>query len=84
MLLDGQAIAEVDSRGQRIAGDTLLIWLNGGAIDLTCVLPGAAAGSIWEELVNTFAPEGGRGRVPGGARWPLGARSAAVLRLIAG
>jgi len=84
MLLNGEAIREVDSRGQRIAGDTLLIWFNSGASDLTCVLPEVSAGSVWEELVNTFAPERGRVRVGGGARWPLGARSAAVLRLTAG
>ena len=81
MLLDGQAIPDVDRHGQRIAGDTLLIWFNGGPGDVTCVLPSTGLGSAWEEILNSAAPDRDRLRSGAGTHWRLAAQSSAVFRL---
>jgi isoamylase len=82
MLLDGHAIRELDAKGERIVGETLLIWLNASAEDLLCTFPRRSEGQTWEELVNTEDPELTGTHVRGGALWRLGARSSAVFRLV--
>jgi isoamylase len=81
MLLDGQAIPDVDRHGQRIAGDTLLIWFNSGAGDVPCVLPATGLGNAWEEILNTASLDRGRVRSGAGSLFCLAPRSAAIFRL---
>jgi glycogen operon protein len=79
VLLDGDAILETDARGGRIVGDTLLILLNAGAIDLPVVLT-KKKGPRWERLLDTAAPDGPALSLDRGATFVLVARSAAVFR----
>ena len=81
LLLDGQAICEWSAKGERVTGDTLLIWLNASPADLLCLFPRRLPGQAWEELVNTEDPDRFAARVPGGAILRIGARSASIFRL---
>jgi pullulanase/glycogen debranching enzyme len=51
--LCGDAMDEVDERGQPIIGDTLLVLLNAGAKSVPFVLPDAHPGNAWECLIDT-------------------------------
>ena len=55
MLLHGDAADELDERGRRIDGDTLLLVVNGGAKSRRFTLPRLGPG-LWRELVNTARP----------------------------
>ena len=48
--LNGDAIEEVDERGERIVGDTLLLMLNAGDEPIAFTLPASAASERWETL----------------------------------
>jgi glycogen operon protein len=77
----GDAIAEVDERGEPIHDDTLLVLANAGETPVSFTLPPAPTGQVWELVLDT----NGGGLVPpsGGAApaYELGSRSLAVLRL---
>jgi isoamylase len=81
VMLVGDAIAEVDERGQPIRDDTLLVLANADAAPMRFTLPSAAAGKAWEVVLDT---DGGR-LVPPPRRaapaYELRGRSLAVLRL---
>ena len=79
VLLDGQAIAETDSRGRPIVGDTLFIVLNAGADEVTFVMP-RRRGRRWERLIDTADPDGAIARVEAGAEWRVPGHSSAVFR----
>jgi glycogen operon protein len=79
VLLDGSAIAETDTHGRPIVGDTLLILLNSGATAVTFVMP-RRKGSRWERLVDTADPDGSSRQVDSGVEWTLPDRSAVVFR----
>jgi glycogen operon protein len=79
VLLDGGAIAETDTHGRPIVGDTLLILLNSGANAVTFVMP-RRKGSSWERLVDTADPDGPARHVDCGVEWTLPDRSAVVFR----
>ena len=53
MLLDGQAIADVDAQGRPISGDTLLYLFNAGGDDQSFVLPVFPHGTGWRVLIDT-------------------------------
>ena len=55
--LNGDAIDEVDERGERIVGDTLLLLLNAGERRRSpFVLPATAPDERWETLIDTADP----------------------------
>jgi len=56
MLLAGQATDEIDERGRRIFGDTLLLYLNAGPHALLYTLPKVVEQGVWLELLNTARP----------------------------
>ncbi|MGH9302969.1 MAG: glycogen debranching protein GlgX [Acidimicrobiales bacterium] len=56
MLLLGDAADEVDERGRRMRGETLLLLLNGGTRSLSYSLPHVEEPGVWEELLNTATP----------------------------
>ncbi len=64
MLLSGRATDEVDERGRRVHGDTILFLLNGGNRSRLFTLPWVEWPGFWEELLNTARPHGTR-RVEG-------------------
>jgi glycogen operon protein len=79
--LNGDAIDEVDERGERVAGDTLLLMLNAGPETTPFVLPATGADERWETLIDTADPWMPPRRLGGCDRYDLQARSLAVLRL---
>ena len=54
--LNGDAIDEVDERGERIVGDTLLILLNAGEEAVPFSLPETGPTERWETLIDTADP----------------------------
>jgi glycogen operon protein len=79
--LNGDAIDELDERGDRIVGDTLMILINTGADVTTFSLPPTAASERWEMLTDTADPHQPPRRLRGRERYQLQGRSLAVLRL---
>lgn len=82
--LAGNAIEEVDTRGQRISDDTLLILLNGHYESLSFVLPFQHDDGHWELVLDTRETTGRRAQHVMRARKPyaLEARSLALFRLV--
>jgi glycogen operon protein len=80
--LCGEAMDDVDERGEPIAGDTLLVLLNAEAAGTEFALPGAHPGVGWDVVVDTA----GAGvldsprRVGVGDRMRVAGRSLRVLR----
>jgi len=80
VMLAGDAIPEVDERGEPIRDDTLLVLFNAGDAPLAFTLPAVPAGRSWDVVLDT----NGGSLVPGSrvsaAAYELGDRSLAVLR----
>ena len=81
--LAGNAIEEIDTRGQRIHDDTLLILLNGHHEPLSFVLPIQRDDGHWELVLDTREATGRRSQQVMRSRKPyvLEARSLALFRL---
>lgn len=81
--LAGDAIEVVDSRGERIVDDTLVLLLNAHHATVPFTLPAHRAGVRWELILDTREPAGRRRRRPmkGGEAYDLEGRSVALLRL---
>src|SRR5205807_1226299 len=56
MLIQGQATDELDERGRRFVGETVLLLVNGGARSRPFVLPALERPGTWVELVSTARP----------------------------
>ena len=85
--LAGDAIDEMDERGRRVTGDTLLILLNAHHRAVSFILPAHRRGVSWEQLLDTresFGRRRTRRSVKGGASYRLEARSLALFRLETG
>jgi isoamylase len=79
--LDGDAIQEVNERGERIVADTLLVIFNAGDQPLSFVLPPTAPIERWDTLVDTADPWQQPRRLLAGDRYDLPGRAVAVLKL---
>ena len=79
--LNGDAIDEVDERGERITGDSLAMLLNAGERPVPFVLPTTSREERWETLIDTADPYLPPRRLAGGERYPLQPRSMVVLKL---
>jgi isoamylase len=81
--LAGDAIDEVDDRGQRISNDTLLILLNADHEPIPFSLPAHRARIRWELVFDSQEPTGRRRQRPlrGGEVYELKPRSLVLLRL---
>jgi isoamylase len=79
--LNGDAIDEVNERGERIVGDTLLLLLNAGSEPIPFVLPATSPLERWETLIDTADPWQGVRRLRAGDRYQLVSHSMAALRL---
>src|SRR6185503_10620719 len=82
--LNGDAILEVNERGERIVGDTLLLMLNGGGAATPFALPATATSERWETVLDTADPWISGRRMRGGDRYDLQGRSLAVMALRSG
>jgi len=78
MRLAGDLIDEVDERGRRIEGATVLILFNGHHETIRFSLPPLNEGQRWERLMDTARPEALDGDAP--SPYPLAARSLSVFR----
>ncbi len=81
--LAGDAIEEVDSQGNLILDDTVLILLNAHHEPLPFTLPAHRPGVKWELILDTRTPDGRRLHRPmrGGEMYSLEGRSLALLQL---
>jgi glycogen operon protein len=79
--LNGDAIQEVNERGERIVGDTLLVLLNGSDAAIDFVLPPTGATKAWDTRLDTASPSQPPRRLLAGDRYELPGRSMAVLKL---
>ena len=79
--LNGDAIDEVDERGARIVGDTLLLLLNAADQPIAFTLPVMSPEERWETLIDTSDPWAPARRLRPGGRYELLPRSMAVLKL---
>ncbi len=79
--LNGDAIDEIDERGERIVGATLVMLLNAGDKAIPFVLPATAATERWMTLLDTADPWQPPRTLRGAERYQLQSRSMAVLRL---
>ncbi|HZT80881.1 MAG TPA: glycogen debranching enzyme GlgX, partial [Gemmataceae bacterium] len=80
--LAGDAIGEVDERGERIEGDTLLLLLNAHHEPIPLTLPATRSEHHWELVLDTAGLPEGAGPFDGGYQYPLQGRSLAVLRAV--
>jgi isoamylase len=79
--LNGDAIYDVDERGDRIVGDTLVLLMNAGEEPVPFVLPATSPIERWETLIDTADPWLPSRRLRAGDRYELQPRSMAVLKL---
>lgn len=81
--LAGDAIDEVDEKGQRVVGDTLLILLSAYHEPISFVLPAHKKGTRWIVILDTAKeePERESRMERGGRSYELQGRSLAVFRL---
>ena len=63
-----------------IKGDTLLLLLNAHHEPLPFTLPETKAGHVWERLFDTADPSAPTATATAGEKYPLQARSMALLR----
>ena len=81
--LAGDAIPELDARGDRIADDTFLILLNAHHDPQPFLLPAHRPGVRWEVVLDSRTPDGRRRHrlMKGGEAYDLDGRCLALLRL---
>ena len=79
--LNGDAIQEINERGERIVDDTFLVMFNAGSSPTPFVIPTIAPVGRWETLLDTADPWQAPRRFRARERYDLQARSMAVLRL---
>jgi glycogen operon protein len=79
--LAGDAMDEVDDRGERMIGDTMLFLLNAHHENMDFRVPRLPVGKFWELLIDTMEDRPARRTTRGGYRHDLGSRSMAIFRL---
>ena len=75
----GDAIGELDARGEPIRGDTLLLLFNAHYEPIPFTLPGYGARQQWRRVLDTASPRARRRTWQAGQAYPLQARSLAIL-----
>jgi isoamylase len=81
MLLSGNAIEEVDERGEQITGDTLLVLLSAHDDKVPFTLPPLEPDQYWQRVIDTFDGEPAEWTFQSGTRYPLQSRSVAVFKV---
>jgi isoamylase len=80
--LAGDLIGDVDERGERIEGDTILLLLNAHHEPIPFTLPATRPEHHWERLYDTADVGGPVLAFVGGQQYPLQGRSMAALRTV--
>jgi glycogen operon protein len=78
----GDVIDDVDERGERIVGDTLLLLLNAHHEPIPFTLPPQLPDQCWELMVDTANMNAEPARFEGGQQYRLQGRSLVLLRAI--
>ncbi|HEX6513792.1 MAG TPA: glycogen debranching enzyme, partial [Chloroflexota bacterium] len=84
--LNGEALAGMDTRGERVVDDTFYLLFNGHHERLDFTLPGAEWGERWQEAVNTASGYVGSDSAvtfAAGGKVQMVGRSLVVLRRLA-
>jgi glycogen operon protein len=81
MLLSGNAIEEVGERGERIAGDTLLVMFNAHDDKVPFTLPMLEPHQRWQRIIDTSPSHADERAFRPGSRYPLLGRSLTVLKV---
>jgi glycogen operon protein len=79
--LAGDLIGDVDEKGERVTGDTLLILLNAHYEPIPFVLPAHKTEHSWELLLDTAVPDATEKILHGGDKHELPGRSLAIYRI---
>jgi isoamylase len=79
--LAGDALNEVDDRGEKIVGDTILILMNAHHETLPFTLPAVGKNFHWEKILDTSNPSGETRPFPPTHAYLLEGRSLTLLRL---
>ena len=80
MRLEGSLIGDVDERGEKVEGETLLVLLNAHFEGISFTLPETPEGTSWERILETAAGDESLLVMNGGQQFSLEARSSALLR----
>ncbi|MCX7701705.1 MAG: glycogen debranching protein GlgX, partial [Gemmataceae bacterium] len=85
MRLAGDLIGDVDERGQKVTGDTMLVLYNAHYEPIPFTLPAVGPGQRWEVLLDTTRTEepDPAPRLHGGKAYPLQGRSVVLCRIVA-
>jgi glycogen operon protein len=79
--LAGDVIAEVDERGEKLVGDTMLLLLNAHHEPIPFALPATREEHHWEVILDTAVSQNQTAMAtPAPAKYPLQERSLVVLR----
>jgi isoamylase len=81
VLMVGNALDEVDERGQQVTGDTLLILLNAHHDEAPFALPIVSDEKSWMRMFDTIDAQAEERRFAGGTTYPLQGRTLAVFTL---
>ncbi|MHB8577390.1 MAG: glycogen debranching protein GlgX, partial [Dehalococcoidia bacterium] len=85
--LSGEALSEMDEHGDRMIGDSLVLFLNGHHEPLPFTLPVSRSGARWEVVFDTNEPRfntGCRVLEEGGEPYTVQGRALVVLRRLDG
>jgi glycogen operon protein len=80
--LEGNAIDEVDERGQPIVGDSLLVLLNAHHDRIDFTLPAEGEDDRWVRLIDTSDTHASGETFEGQVRYPLEGRSLVLFKLV--
>jgi glycogen operon protein len=83
MLLSGDAIEEVNERGEPIVGDSLLMLLNAHSDKVLFTMPALDDRHQWQRVVDTADLQAPGRPFRAGGRYPLQGRSLAVFKVAA-
>jgi len=81
VLMVGNAIGDIDERGQLVSGDTLLILLNAHFESVPFVLPAAEEGHEWGRIFDTIDQYPMEARFSGGTKYALQGRTVVLFTL---
>lgn len=80
MRLSGNAIEEMDERGEPVVGDSLLVLINADPEAIPFTLPELDADHRWQRIFDTADPQGSERRITG-SHYPLESRSLAAFKV---
>jgi glycogen operon protein len=82
VLLSGDAIEEVDERGESVTGDTLLVLLNAHSDKVPFTLPPLDPDRQWQRIFDTLDGRPRERVFRAAGRYPLEGRSVAVFKVV--